>query len=53
MVVSLYTTLNSRPSTRDVTSLMLCSVVLSVQVRSWKTQVFVQGGCSLFSCFCF
>lgn len=53
MVVNLYTisSINSRPSAKDVTSLMLCSIAVSVQVCAWKTQNFAQGGCSL--CFLF
>lgn len=48
MVVSLYTILNSRLVARGVASLMLCYIVLSVQVCSWKTPVFVQSGYSFF-----
>ena len=55
MVVNLYaiSSVNSRPSAKDVTLLMLCSIALSVQVCTWKTQNFVQGGCSLVFLFWF
>lgn len=53
MVVNLYTisSISSRPSAKDVTLLVLCSIALPVQVCAWKTQNFAQGGCSL--CFLF
>lgn len=44
MVVNLYTisSINSRPSAKDVTLLMLCSFAVSVQVCAWKLKILLR-----------